>query len=312
MSAAPRDAASLPTRGECRPSRVRIWWVSSRPKTLPAAATPVIVGLACAYASQGIQVASAVATLFGALLLQVAANFANDVFDYEKGADTDERVGPTRAVQAGWVSPRQMRRALYLTLLLALACGAYLVSVAGPIVVAIGLGSMLAAVAYTGGPYPLGYHGLGDAFVFVFFGFVAVAGTVFVQLGEVSALAWACSVPIGALSTNILVVNNVRDAPTDARAGKRTLVVRLGRGFGILEYRLLLSAAYASLVYLWSSGMLNAWSLLGWLTAPFALRVSRRLAGEQGAKLNPVLAASARLLALFGLLLSLAIVVGAR
>jgi 1,4-dihydroxy-2-naphthoate polyprenyltransferase len=162
---------------------VRAWWLAARPKTLPAAATPVLVGSACAYVAGGFRPGPALAALLGALLLQIAANFANDVFDFEKGADTAARLGPVRAVQAGWISSAAMRRALWLVLALAFVVGVYLVSVAGPMLIAIGLASIAGAVAYTGGPYPLGYHGLGDVAVFVFFGLVAVAGTTFVQLG---------------------------------------------------------------------------------------------------------------------------------
>jgi 1,4-dihydroxy-2-naphthoate octaprenyltransferase len=302
------DDPALP-RGE-RPPGLRLWLAAARPKTLPAAATPVIVGLACAAALRSLEVASALVTLAAALLLQVAANFANDVFDYEQGADTAERVGPVRVVQAGWVTPRQMRCALALVLLSALACGAYLAAVAGPVLVVIGLAAMLAAVAYTGGPYPLAYHGLGDLFVLVFFGFVAVAGTAYVQLGSVPELAWICGLPIGCLATNILVVNNVRDVTTDEAAGKRTLVVRFGRGFGINQYRMLLSVAYATPVALAARTGFDPWLLCPWLSLPLALRASRRVQRDSGARLNDALAESARLLLVFGLLLAAAVVFG--
>jgi 1,4-dihydroxy-2-naphthoate octaprenyltransferase len=293
-----------------RPSTLRLWWLAARPKTLLAAAAPVAVGLACAAAVAPLQPVGALLTLLGALLLQVAANFANDVFDFEKGADTTERMGPTRAVQAGWVTPQVMRRALALTLLSSLVVGVYLVSVAGPVLVVIGVSSMVAAVAYTGGPYPLGYHGLGDVFVMIFFGFVAVCGTAYVQLGAVPTLAWVGSVPVGCLATNILVVNNVRDIETDIKAGKRTLPVRFGRRFGVLEYRVLLSIAYAAPVFLLATRQLDAWALLPWLTLPFGLSLSRRLECDTGSELNATLAGSARLLFLFGAALSLAIALG--
>src|SRR6185436_13884519 len=170
---------------------------------------------------------------------------ANDVFDAEKGADTAERLGPTRTVQAGLLSASAVRTGMLVVFGAALLVGVYLTSVAGLTVVWIGLSSIAAAVAYTGGPWPLGYHGLGDVFVMAFFGFVAVCGTAFVQMGRVPELAWWASVPVGALATAILVVNNVRDRETDARAGKRTLAVRLGRGGALGEYFALLAAAYA-------------------------------------------------------------------
>jgi 1,4-dihydroxy-2-naphthoate octaprenyltransferase len=293
------------------PPALQIWWLAARPKTLPAAATPVLVGSACARASGGFSPGPALAALAGALLLQIAANLANDVFDFEKGADTADRIGPTRVVQAGWVSPRGMRRGLAFVLVLALAVGAYLVSIAGPVLALIGLISIAAAVAYTGGPYPLGYHGLGDVCVFVFFGVVAVAGTSFVQLGHVPVLAWLSAVPVGCLSTAILVVNNVRDAETDAQVGKRTLAVRFGRGFGVLEYKGLLLTAYAVPLLLMLALDLGPWALLPWLTLPLASKVARRVESETGSMLNGALAETARLLLAFGALLALGILFGA-
>ena len=282
------------------------------PKTLPAAATPVLVGSACAYVERGFAPAPALAALLGALLLQIAANFANDVFDFEKGADTGARLGPTRAVQAGWVSPRAMRWALLLVLGMALGVGCYLVSVAGPVLIAIGLASIAGAVAYTAGPYPLGYHGLGDLAVFAFFGLVAVGGTSFVQLGYVPALAWISSIPVGCLATAILVVNNVRDAETDAVANKRTLAVRWGVGFGIVEYHALLALAYAAPLGLWQAGLRGPWVFLPWLSLPLAFDLSRRIRRQRGPALNGVLAHTARLLLVFGVLSSLALLLAAR
>ena len=205
---------------------------------------PVLVGTACASARGDVKWGPALAALFGALFLQIGANFANDVFDYEKGADTAERLGPTRAVQAGLISARGMRLGMLVVFALALALGIYLTTVAGPVILVIGLASIASAIAYTGGPYPLGYHGLGDVFVFVFFGLVAVCGTAFVEIGQVPALSLACALPVGALATAILVVNNLRDRVTDAGAGKRTLAVRFGRGFAIGQYRALIAVSY--------------------------------------------------------------------
>ncbi|HEX6276792.1 MAG TPA: 1,4-dihydroxy-2-naphthoate polyprenyltransferase, partial [Polyangiaceae bacterium] len=227
------------------PGSVRAWVMATRPPTLLAAVVPVAVGTAVAAAEGSARTGPALAALVGALLLQIGANFANDVFDFEKGADTAERLGPVRAVQAGLLSPRSVRRGMFVVFALALLVGAYLTSVAGPAVVVIGLASIAAAVLYTGGPYPLGYHGLGELFVLLFFGFVAVAGTAFVQLGNVPGLAWWAAVPVGALATAILVVNNLRDIATDAPAGKRTLAVRFGERGAVLEYVLCVAAAYA-------------------------------------------------------------------
>jgi 1,4-dihydroxy-2-naphthoate octaprenyltransferase len=304
------NAVAAAPGGRAKPSSFTVWWLASRPKTLPAAATPVLVGTACAAAAGGFRFAPALGALLGALLLQIAANFANDVFDFEQGADTAARSGPTRVVQAGWVSPREMRVALAAVLGLAFLIGAYLVSVSGPVLIAIGVVSAVAAVAYTGGPYPLGYHGLGDLCVFAFFGVVAVGGTAFVQLGHVPALAWLASLPVGCLATAILVVNNVRDADTDRLAGKRTLVVRLGRSFGIWEYRALTLLPYLLPSY-WAVRDGRPIALLPCLSAPLAIALCRALQRERGPALNRVLARTALLLLLFGALFTVSIALGA-
>jgi 1,4-dihydroxy-2-naphthoate polyprenyltransferase len=298
-------AASL---SEPRPSLVGSWLLAARPKTLSAASVPVLVGSACAFALGGFRLGPALAALAGALLLQIGANFANDVYDYEKGADTAERLGPTRAVQAGLISPRAMKRGMYLVFAVSLAIGAYLTVVAGPVILAIGVLSIASAIAYTGGPYPLGYNGLGDVFVFLFFGLVAVCGTVFVQLGQVPALALWCSLPVGALATAILVVNNLRDAEQDARVGKRTLAVRWGRRAVIFEYGLLLALSYAVPLFLATSSAGGRFVLLPLLTLPLGRKLMRAVATEQGRALNARLAGTAKLLLLFGLLFALGIV----
>lgn len=290
-----------------RPSAAGVWWLAARPKTLSAASVPVLVGSACAYAAGGMRWLPALAALVGALLLQIGANFANDVYDFEKGADTTDRLGPMRAVQAGWVTPAAMRRALFVVFALALLIGVYLTAIAGPAIVAIGIASIVAALAYTGGPYPLGYNGLGDALVLVFFGPVAVCGTAFVQLGYVPMLAALASVPIGALATAILVVNNVRDRATDARAGKRTLAVRLGFKAVLAEYAAAvllpnLLPLYLALVH----G--GRFVLLPLLAVPMALALLRAVARESGGALNARLAGTAKLLFVWGVLLSAGIV----
>jgi 1,4-dihydroxy-2-naphthoate polyprenyltransferase len=283
------------------PSALGVWWLAARPKTLLAAVTPVWVGSACAAAAGGFRWLPALAALAGAMLLQVAANFANDVFDYEKGADTAARLGPARAVQAGWITPAAMRRGLAIVIGLVLLVGAYLVSVAGPVLLLIGLASIASAVAYTGGPYPLGYHGLGDVFVLAFFGFVAVAGSAFVQAGHVPMLAWLAAIPVGCLATAILVVNNVRDVETDVAAGKRTLPVRFGRRFGVIEYRLLLAVSYAvPFVPALAQASYGA-GLLPCLTLPLALPLAISVGRERGPALNGVLARTARLMFCFGI-----------
>lgn len=293
---------------ETRPSVVGSWLLAARPKTLSAASVPVVVGSACAFELDALRLGPALAALGGALLLQIGANFANDVYDYEKGADTAERLGPTRAVQAGLISPRAMKRGMFVVFGLALLLGIYLMIVAGPVILGIGIVSILSAIAYTGGPYPLGYNGLGDIFVFVFFGLVAVCGTVFVQLGRVPELALWCSLPVGALATAILVVNNLRDHEQDARVGKRTLAVRWGPKAVIYEYGILLAVSYAVPLFLATGSAEGRFVLLPLLTLPLGRRLMRAVATEKGRDLNARLAGTAKLLLLFGLLFALGIV----
>jgi 1,4-dihydroxy-2-naphthoate polyprenyltransferase len=290
-----------------RPGSPRAWLLASRPATLTAAVAPVVVGTAVAHALGEFGKGPAVAALLGAMLIQIGTNFANDVFDAEKGADTEERLGPTRAVQAGLLSPRAVRTGMIVTFGLAVLVGFYLAASAGWPVVAIGVASILSGIAYTGGPYPLGYHGLGDVFVMAFFGFVAVCGTVFVETGAAPMLAVLASIPVGAIATCVLVVNNLRDRHTDVKAGKRTLAVRLGRGGVLTEYVLLLLASYAVPVGL-AAWYGRPWLLLPVASLPVAALLFRRIAASEGRALNPCLAGTARLLLLFAALFSAALV----
>ncbi|MEO1234220.1 MAG: 1,4-dihydroxy-2-naphthoate polyprenyltransferase [Myxococcota bacterium] len=282
---------------------VEAWILASRPKTLTAAAVPVVVGTAVAIHEGGASWGPALAALLGAFAIQIGTNFANDLFDALKGADNEDRLGPVRAVQAGLLSARAMAWGTGLAFGIATLFGIYLVSVAGWPIVIIGLASVASGLAYTGGPFPLAYNGLGDVFVMVFFGFVAVAGTTYVQLLTVPPLALWAAVPVGALATAVLVVNNVRDREGDALAGKRTVVVRFGRGFGLAEYGLCLALAYAVPVGLAAAGY-GPWVLLTWVTLPMAAELVRSVARDQGAPLNETLAGTARLLLFYGLLLA--------
>lgn len=279
----------------------RTWLLAARPKTLPAAVAPVVVGTAIAAADGGFFLPAAVAAFVVALLLQIGANLANDVFDFRRGADVD-RLGPVRVSQSGLIPPQQVLQATSLVLGAAMLVGAYLVWRGGWPILLLGLLAILSALAYTGGPAPLGYHGLGDLFVFLFFGAVAVAGTAYVQTQELSRLAVAASIPVGCLATAILVVNNLRDVETDRVAGKRTLAVRLGAPATRAEYALLLAAAYLTPPLLWLTDLLSAWWWLPWLTLPLAAALVRRVARETGLALNARLAGTARLQLLFGLL----------
>jgi len=284
------------------------WIAAARLRTLPAAIVPVAVGTACAHATGAVAWGPALAALGGALAIQIGTNFANDVFDAESGADGPDRVGPVRAVSAGLISAAAMKRAMIAAFVVASVFGLYLTATVGWPIVAIGLASIAAGIAYTGGPWPLGYHGLGDVFVMAFFGFVAVCGTAFVQLGHVPGLAIWASIPVGALATAILVVNNIRDRATDVRAGKRTLAVRFGRRAAIVEYAGLLAAAYiVPIVLAASAGSL--WRALPLLTAPLAWKRLRDLIGAvSGPVYNGCLAATAQLVLVHGVLFATGLV----
>jgi 1,4-dihydroxy-2-naphthoate octaprenyltransferase len=288
----------------------RIWIAAARPRTLPAAVAPIAVGAACAHAAGAIALGPTLAALGGALAIQVGANFANDAFDGERGVDGADRLGPARAVGTGAVTATAMKRAMLAAFAVAMGFGVYLVAAHGWPIVAIGLASIAAAVAYTGGPWPLGYHGLGDLFVLVFFGGVAVCGTAFVASGAVPAVAMIAAVPVGALATAILVVNNLRDRHGDARAGKRTLAVRLGRRAAIVEYAaLVLVAELAPIAIAVALG--SPWPLVALATAPLALVRVRAIAATDGAALNPQLGATAQLLLLHSAALAAGIALAA-
>jgi 1,4-dihydroxy-2-naphthoate octaprenyltransferase len=292
------------------PSGLRLWWEAARPRTLPLAAAPVLVGTALAVAGGEVRWLPAFAALVGGLLLQIGANFANDLFDAKSGADGEDRIGPPRAVQQGWIKPAQMWQATLMALGAATGVGLYLATVGGWPIVAIGVFAIATALAYTGGPYPLGYHGLGDLTVFVCFGLVAVTGTYYVQALHVPTLAFAAGVPIGAFATAVLVVNNVRDIASDTRAGKRTLAVRLGRDAGVAEYALLLCVAHVVPIALWWNGAVSVGVLASLATAPAALRlvVAMRQPSD-GPSMNERLAATARLGLIHGALFAAGIVV---
>jgi 1,4-dihydroxy-2-naphthoate octaprenyltransferase len=289
-------------------SRWRVWFSAIRVRTLPAAVAPVLVGSALAWHDGAFQAVPALLCLGFALLIQVGTNFANDYFDFRQGADGPNRVGPRRVVAAGLVAPGTMRRAMAGVFAAAFLLGLGLLPWGGPPLLVIGVASVVCGLAYTGGPWPLGYHGLGDVFVFVFFGLVAVVTTHAVQAGGVSATAFAVAVPVGLLAANILVVNNYRDVEGDARAGKRTLVVRFGREFARAQFGLSLALALlipAALAARWHRPVL----LLPLLIAPLGWGHFRRLhAGAGAPALISLLGDTGRLLAIYALLLSAALV----
>jgi 1,4-dihydroxy-2-naphthoate polyprenyltransferase len=259
------------------PSGPRIWISASRPRTLPAAVAPVIVGSALAGHDHHFVPAAAGLCLAFAVLVQIGTNFANDYYDFIHGADTGARIGPRRAVASGLVAPKTMRRAMAAVFAVAFAAGLGLIHWGGPWMLAVGIASILCGIAYTGGPWPLGYHGFGDLFVFLFFGLVAVTITYFVQAGRITGAALLAGVSVGLLAANILLVNNYRDAETDAPANKRTLVVRFGRRAARMQFALSLSAALAIPLVFLAAGF-QAWCLLPLLSLPMAWSHVRRLA----------------------------------
>lgn len=294
-------SSTLPPATPTPPSSLGVWVLAARPKTLTAAVAPVLLGTGLAFHEGHFRPLEGALALMGALLLQIASNFANDVFDFEKGADTQERLGPLRAVHAGLLTPLQMKRGLLAVLGAALVVGAALAVLSGPWVVLVGLASIGAALAYTGGPYPLGYHGLGDLFVLIFFGFVAVLGTVRVHGAPLSFGPWLLSAALGALATLLLIVNNIRDRYTDQKAGKRTLAVRWGRAGVELEARLLTGFAFLAPVIAVVTETYGAWLLLPLALAPLGFQNLRLLHELEGQALNSLLGRVARLVLLYGL-----------
>ena len=281
------------------------WLTAARPATLSAAVAPVLGGTALAAGDGESRPPVFAATLAAALLIQIGANLANDLFDYERGADNAGRLGPPRVTQSGLIPPEQVRAGTYVAFAAAAALGLYLVVVGGWPILAIGVASVAAGLAYTGGPWPLGYHGLGDIFVFLFFGLAAVAGSYYLQAETLTVQALLAALPVGLTVTAIIVVNNLRDIETDRRAGKMTLAVRLGDRATRWQYALLVGGAYVLLPSLMLAGA-SAWVWLPWLTLPLGLGLCRSVLGGTGGRaLNPVLKRTARLHLAFGSLLAL-------
>jgi 1,4-dihydroxy-2-naphthoate octaprenyltransferase len=292
-----------------RPSRARAWIMAARPPTLPAAVVPVLVGTAAVFA-QAFRPLPFVAALLASVLIQIGTNFANDYFDFHKGADTAERLGPVRVTQSGLIAPDTVRNAMILVFGLAALIGLYLVFAAGWPILVIGLLSIAAGVFYTGGPFPLAYNGLGDVFVFIFFGLVAVCGTAFLHVGSVPGAAAFAALPVALIVTAIIVVNNLRDIDTDRRARKHTLAVLIGPTATRIEYLVLLAAAYLLLPLGVLLGLAGWWSLLPLLTLPLAVPLLRTVFTEQGRPLNRALAGTGRLHMVFGVLFALGLALG--
>lgn len=280
------------------------WILASRPRTLPAAAAPIIVGAALALGDGVFRFGPVLAALIGALLIQIGTNMANDVFDYQKGSDTSERTGPLRVTQAGLLTPKEVLWGMALVFVLAFLVGIYLILIGGWPILLIGILSIISGIAYTGGPYPLGYNGLGDIFVFIFFGPIAVCGTYYVQALSLHWMVAIASIPIGLLATGILVVNNLRDLPTDKKVGKRTLAVRLGKKATQIQYIVLLLGSFAIPLFLWLGKKASFWVLLPLLAIPYAIPLVRDIYTKEGAPLNKTLAGTGQLELIYSLCFS--------
>lgn len=297
-----------PRKSTAPPTALSIWVQAARPKTLWAGVTPVLVGISLAWRDGAFHIMSAVAALLGALALQVAANFANDLYDHKHGVDRPDRIGPLRVTQAGLVTPAAMRNALLMALAFAFLIGIYLVVRGGWPIVAIGLSSIIATILYTGGPRPYGHLGLGELFVFVFFGIIAVCGTYYVQSLTLSTAAAVLSIPMGLLAVAILVVNNLRDIETDRRSGKRTLAVRLGVKGARWEFIAALALAGIVPPLMVVLRLSGAGVLLGTVAILFSIPLIRIVyRSTEGPVLNRALASTARLQLVYGILVGIGV-----
>ena len=293
---------------------MRIWLMAARPRTLPAAIAPVLVGTAAAVQWLGHlpRWGAFVAALVGSIFIQIGTNLSNDYSDAKRGADTADRLGPVRVTASGLITPQRVLRATWIAFGVAVLCGIYLTAVAGPLILVIGVFSIAAGVLYTGGPRPYGYAGFGEVFVFLFFGLVAVNGSYYVQLEHLDALPLGLSISVGFLATAILVVNNVRDVETDRRAGKNTLAVQIGREAAVQLYGLLILGAFVVLPIALVAGEASMLPLIGLLAAPLAIRPTRTLAERRdGPALNGVLAATGALLGVYSLLVTAGLLISA-
>jgi len=287
--------------------------MAARARTLPASVAPVLVGTSLGAVDADFRPLAFAAALLGSIAIQVGTNLSNDYSDARRGADTEDRLGPLRVTAGGLVPPRQVLVATWLSFAFAVAVGVYLVTVAGWELLLVGAASILAGVLYTGGPKPYGYEGLGELFVFAFFGLVAVTGSYFVQTEHLTWEAFALAVPVGLLAAAILMVNNVRDLETDRRAGKRTLAVRLGSQTARALYSAMVFGAYVTLLPTWVSGSLDAWVLLPVLTLPLALKLAAEVSERtDGPSLNAALARTGVLQLAFCVLLSAGVLLSGR
>ncbi|MEN6571713.1 MAG: 1,4-dihydroxy-2-naphthoate polyprenyltransferase [Anaerolineaceae bacterium] len=283
-------------------SLIQIWWLAIRPRTLPAAMAGVAAGVGVAVLAGQVRWPQTAAALLIALLLQIGSNLANDVFDHERGADAARAFGPTRVTESGLLSPAQVKTGMIVVFALAALLGLYLAATVNWLLIPLGALAILAAVAYTGGPYPLGYHGLGEIFVLIFFGFASVAGTAYINLSRLTPAAWGMSLPLGLLIVGILVVNNLRDIDADRLAGKNTLAVRLGERFAKSEYITCLVVSFLVVPLYCLLQIIPWWAMLTWLSLPLAMRNTRLVTTVKGKPLNAALAGTGQLALVYGLL----------
>lgn len=284
------------------PYEWKTWLLAIRPRTLPAAAAGVVMGAALAWHDGYFRLDATLVCLCTALLLQIGSNLANDVFDFERGTDTAERLGPTRVTQAGMLTPKQVKAGMLVVFGCSAVLGLYLAWLGGWVIILLGAAAIISAIAYTGGPFPLGYYGLGDLFVFLFFGLAAVAGTYYIQASSVSSAAWWMSISPGLLITAILVVNNLRDIDNDRKAGKHTLAVRLGEQGTKLQYISCMVVAYLVLIPVTWAGMIPWSALTAYLSLPLAAQATKVVLTQTGRPLNMALAKTGQTALVFSLL----------
>jgi 1,4-dihydroxy-2-naphthoate octaprenyltransferase len=280
-----------------------------RPRTLPAAAAGVVMGAALSWRDGVFRLDAVLVCLLTALLLQIGSNLANDVFDFERGTDTAERLGPTRVTQAGILSPGQVKIGMAFVFGLAALLGLYLAWLGGWIIIVMGIAAIISAIAYTGGPFPLGYYGLGDLFVFLFFGLAAVAGTYYIQAGSIPLAVWWMTLPPGLIVTAILVVNNLRDIDNDRKAGKHTLAVRWGERGTKIQYMICMVIAYLVLIPTAWAGLIPWMTLLAWLSLPLAYQATKVVLTQKGRPLNMALAKTGQTALAFSLLFAIGLIV---
>lgn len=289
-------------------TKLNSWLLASRPKTLLAAVVPVMVGSALAISMKKFFLPYSIVALLCSILIQIGTNFTNDLYDFLKGADNIKRKGPRRVLASGLISVKEMKLTIILVFGLTFLLGLYLVYSVGFLILWVGIFSIFAGIIYTAGPYPLAYNGLGDVFVFIFFGIIGTMGTFYLHTQEISLLSFFVSIPVGALITNILVVNNYRDIEEDREANKKTLAVLMGRFFTRLQFILLMTLSYLTVILLHFYFNYSLWILLPLSTIPIAIILIKMLYTLNGEELNKTLELSAKFAGLYGLLLSIGLI----